>query len=275
MQKEIIQQASAWLQEAEVLIILAGAGMSADSGIPTYRGEDGSWGKWEKDFNRHITDIMTPQFIQENPIYMWKRFSRGYDHVKNIQPHAGYYTLLDWIEKFQLAYFVLTSNVDGQFHKAGFEAARIYEVHGAGGFLQCTRPCWDKVWQSDYSVYHYVEALHAENLPTCPNCGSLVRPNVYIFRDKTFVDTRIKAQKRRYERFLEANQHKSILLLEIGSGPTIKTIRYHTNRLIRKYTAKAIRINLHHPEIPHPHVSLPFSALEALAQIESSLISDD
>ncbi|MCU0447281.1 MAG: hypothetical protein MUE85_20490 [Microscillaceae bacterium] len=266
-------QAFEYLQNAEVLLLLTGAGMSADSGIPTYRGEDGSWGRWEKEFNKHITELMTPQFIQENPVYMWKKFSRGLAHLKTVEPHLGYHILWQWIQKFDYQYFIITSNVDGQFQKAGFSPQQVYEVHGASGYLQCATPCWDKVWQEDYSIYAEVN-LDEMNLPQCPNCGKLVRPNVYIFQDKTFVPTRVRAQKNRLEDFLTIHQNKKIVVLEIGAGAVVKTIRHWTNRLIRDYQAQVIRINPNAGDahIVEPHLSLIDTGLKALQKLNEFVI---
>ncbi|MDX2304414.1 MAG: Sir2 family NAD-dependent protein deacetylase [Microscillaceae bacterium] len=256
------------LLSSEVLILNTGAGMSADSGIPTYRGEGGSWGKVESEFNRNVTEIMTPQFILENPVMMWKRFCKGHHRLKETAPHDGYFILKNWLKSLELDHFVITSNVDRQFCEAGFDPELLYEVHGASGFLQCTLPCWDKVWQSDYSIYHYVAELTLDNLPTCPNCGALVRPNIYIFKDRTFVPSRIQAQRQRWEAFLQSNQHKKMLVLEIGAGPTIKTIRHISRQLKNKYQAQVVRINPHDAEIEAPGIALPMSALDALRSLD-------
>lgn len=140
-----LQSVAELLNQTDALIILTGAGMSADSGIPTYRGEDGSWGKLEKELNQNVTDIMTPEYIRNHPVFMWKRFSKGQSKNNTINPHPGYYLLLKWIHLYKWPYFVVTSNVDRQFATAGYKEEHIYEVHGAGGFLQCTVPCWDQL----------------------------------------------------------------------------------------------------------------------------------
>ena len=241
--QDTLLKVSDLIQSSDTIIINTGAGMSADSGIPTYRGENGAWGKLESEFNQSVTDIMTPKYIQENPLKMWKRFSKGYHHLQSIQPHAGYFMLKSWVEKLSLDYFVVTSNVDGQFRKTGFDADKIFEVHGASGFLQCTTPCWDQVWASDYSIYHFVDDLNYQKLPKCPNCQELVRPNIYIFKDRTFVSTRLRQQKKRWEEFLDTQQNQKILVLEIGAGPTIKTIRNISRLLKKNYQAKIVRIN--------------------------------
>jgi NAD-dependent SIR2 family protein deacetylase len=255
-------------EESEILILNTGAGMSADSGIPTYRGEDGSWGRWEKEFDKHITELMTPKFIADNPVYMWQRFSRGLAYLQNIQPHQGYYWILDWIKKYNWEYFAITSNVDGQLQKAGFSPEKVYEVHGANGYLQCTKPCWDRVWQQDYSIYNDL-SIHSDNLPKCPNCGSLLRPNVYIFQDKTFVPTRVRTQKSKFDSFLSQANHKKIVVLEIGAGAVVKTIRHLTNKMIREHQARVIRINPDtiDAEINAPNISMVEKALNAIEKI--------
>jgi NAD-dependent SIR2 family protein deacetylase len=265
MNHTLLLQISEQLQQAEVLLILTGAGMSADSGIPTYRGADGTWGKWEKEFDKHITELMTPKFIAENPVFMWKRFSQGFAHLKAVEPHRGYHILLNWVQKFDYQHFIITSNVDGQFQKAGFSPLQVYEVHGASGYLQCTTPCWDKVWQEDYSIYANLD-LDEASLPQCPNCGQLVRPNIYIFQDKTFVPTRVREQKNRLEAFLTQNKAKKILVIEIGAGAVVKTIRHWTNRFIRDYNAQVIRINPDpkDAQIDLPHLNIPETGLKSL-----------
>jgi NAD-dependent SIR2 family protein deacetylase len=272
MNQNLLLQITEQLKQAEILLILTGAGMSADSGIPTYRGEDGTWGKWEKEFDKHITELMTPKFIAENPVFMWKRFSRGLAHLKTIEPHQGYRILLNWVQRFDYQYFIITSNVDGQFQKAGFSPSQVYEVHGASGYLQCTTPCWDKVWQEDYSIYAEVD-LNELNLPQCPNCGQLVRPNIYIFQDKTFVPTRVRAQKSQLEVFLTQHKAKKILVIEIGAGAVVKTIRHWTNRLIRDYNAQVIRINPDPKDalIDSPHLSMTETGLQSLQMIDNFL----
>lgn len=259
------------IQDSEVLFILSGAGMSADSGIPTYRGEGGTWGRVEKEFDRNVTEIMTPAFIAQNPLSMWKRFSKGWKKNLSINPHAGYYILQKWIRRHRQDYFVVTSNVDRQFATAGFDEDRIYEVHGAGGYLQCSVPCWDRVWQSDYSVYDDVQELTLKNLPICPNCGAMARPNVFIFRDRHYVSKRTDAQKERFNRFVRAAQGKKSLVLEIGSGPTIKTIRKLSQKLGQNLEARILRINLHDSEIEPPHISYSETALRALQQLDEKM----
>lgn len=111
MQKDLLLKIVQHLLQTEVLIINTGAGMSADSGIPTYRGSHGSWGKVEKEFNKEVTEIMTPKFIDDHPVLMWKRFSKGYDSLKSIVPHAGYRILREWTKKMLPHHFQRRSTI--------------------------------------------------------------------------------------------------------------------------------------------------------------------
>lgn len=267
-----IQEVVNLLKTTEVMFIHTGAGMSADSGLPVYRGKNGIWGQLEGELKGDIRNIMTPKFIQENPIYMWKRFARGRKREKLYPPHAGYHILLKWVKEFDLPHFAITSNVDSMFQKTGFGEEHILEVHGSGFYQQCTTPCTQDIWENRPKFNPEKPDISFEDLPKCPHCGELARPNVLIFRDKTFVPTRVIVQKENLTNFLAENQGKKALIFEIGAGNQIKTIRRYTNKFLREFDAQAVRINLHDSEINFPNISLPFKAKEILEEIDNFLI---
>ncbi|MEM6299869.1 MAG: Sir2 family NAD-dependent protein deacetylase [Bacteroidota bacterium] len=259
------------LEKAEALVLTIGAGMSADSGIPTYRGQGGAWGQLEGELKGEITDIMTPEFINRNPVLMWKRFARGKQKAHLYPPHKGYHVLKDWQDRFSLDTFVVSSNVDGMFQRVGFKEEQILEVHGSGAFQQCTLPCHQGIWENNPKFDPEKESVSVDELPRCPVCGRLARPNVFIFKDKTFVRKRVDEQRNNYDLFLARNEGKRFLVIEIGAGNTIKTIRFHTRRLIRNQNAWAIRINLLDAEIEHPHLGIAETALNSLTEINEYL----
>lgn len=256
------------LQNTEIIFIHTGAGMSADSGLPVYRGENGIWGQLEGELQGDIRNIMTPRFIKENPIYMWKRFARGRKREKFYPPHSGYYILLRWIQEFQLPYFAITSNVDSMFQKAGFAEDNILEIHGSGFYQQCTTPCTQDIWENKPQFDPENPNISLNDLPKCPYCQELARPNVLIFRDKTFVPTRVTQQKENLASFIERHQDKKAVIFEIGAGKQIKTIRRYTNKFLKEFNAVAIRINPHDSEIELPNIALPFKAKEILEEID-------
>ena len=110
-----------WLKTADALMINTGAGMGIDSGLADYRGSDGQWGNVESETGESIFEIMNPKSLIDNPEYMWKLFASRIKEYFETKPHQGFYILKNWVEQFQLDYFITTSNVDGHFQKAGFD----------------------------------------------------------------------------------------------------------------------------------------------------------
>ena len=153
-------------------------------------------------------------------------------------------------------YFVITTNVDAQFRKAGFDRKRIFEVQGNYGLMQCSKGCHDTLYDNRAAV----EAInhHAANLtvapeyvPHCPVCGG--KMDVHVRVNRNFVedkDWHVSAE--RYCDFVERNRNMKIMMLEIGVGfntPTI--IRFPFEHLTyENYAAKLIRFNSMEPQCP-------------------------
>jgi len=136
---ENIRLAAQAIREADGLLITAGAGMGVDSGLPDFRGKEGFWnaypalGKLKIDFQ----SIASPQAFMEDPTLAWGFYGHRLNLYRNTVPHDGFRILHDIAEKLPNGAFVATSNVDGQFQKAGFSESRIYEVHGSIHRMRC------------------------------------------------------------------------------------------------------------------------------------------
>jgi NAD-dependent SIR2 family protein deacetylase len=85
-------------------------------------------------------DAANPVHFSEDPAFGWGFYAHRIDLYRNTTPHQGFSLLQEWIERYRMEYFVVTSNVDGQFQKAGFPEDKIFEVHGSIHFLQCEYP---------------------------------------------------------------------------------------------------------------------------------------
>lgn len=262
------QQAANWIKNADNVIVLTGAGMSVDSGLPDYRGEGGQWGQVEAQNGKSVFEVMNPENIDQNPKEMWLHFANCMHKHSLVVPHKGYHLLLEMLSAKN--YFVLTSNVDAQFFRTHFNENNIYEMHGSNQYLQCTKPCSDEVFANQLDLPRLAGAVENGFLPTCEKCGSLLRPNVYMFRDKTYVPTRTNQQKERYSEFLK-NLKNNTLAIEIGSGPHVQSIRRRTRELGSKYGAQIIRINPKDFEVKAPHLSVPSGALTSITQIYNLL----
>jgi NAD-dependent SIR2 family protein deacetylase len=162
-------------------------------------------------------------------------------------------------------YFVFTSNVDGHFQKAGFDEKRIYECHGSISHLQCQQPCHEEIWQADATTFDIeMDTLRAVgHLPACQNCQQIARPNVLMFGDGHWLDTRSREQARRYTQWLRQVQGKNVVAIELGAGTSIPTVRYECEGR----ASRLIRINPREAEVRSGGISISSEALSALKSI--------
>lgn len=271
MNNQQLKTIKSWLQTTDTIIINTGAGMGVDGGLADYRGSGGQWGNVESETGESIFDVMNPKSLEDKPEYIWQLFVKRMKEYIETDPHKGFFLLKKWIERFQLDYFITTSNIDGHFQKAGFDELRIRELHGSIFYFQCSIPCKKHIWKVDYDLQQLDKEIRAKKYPRCPNCGEMARPNIYMFRDNTFLPNRDNQQKQRFNQFLDENENKSIVVFEIGSGPNVQSIRKNTRMLGLKYGAKIIRINPKDAKIKEPHVGVDLGALEALTKIDNYL----
>ncbi len=114
------------------LLITAGAGMGVDSGLPDFRGNDGFWKEYPVFKNKlSFSSVASPTTFRNTPEIAWGFYGHRYELYKKTIPHDDFKLLLEIAKtKFNDNYFVITSNVDGQFQTAGFDENKIEEIHG-------------------------------------------------------------------------------------------------------------------------------------------------
>lgn len=263
------------LAEAETLLIHAGAGMGVDSGLPDFRGTEGFWRAYPPyaRLGKNFYDLATPATFVHDPALGWGFYGHRRNLYRATQPHAGFAILRRWAERKPGGAFVLTSNVDGHFQRAGFPENRVVECHGTLEFLQCLVPCIQEIWPADdLSINLDEESIRAmEPLPHCPHCGGLARPAVLMFNDGQWVSRRTEEQQERWRQWLTLQQGKRVAILEIGAGVAVPTVRLASERLadVSLWNATLIRINPREPEVPGNHLSIPSAALAALRQLDT------
>jgi len=264
-----LAQAAAWIAGADGLVVAAGAGMGVDSGLPDFRGREGFWraypalGKAGIDFTR----IANPQAFEEDPALAWGFYGHRLLRYRETRPHAGFAVLRRIGQALQESAWVVTSNVDGQFQKAGFSAGGIAELHGSIHHLQCSRPCSDAIWSAaGWQPGVDVERCRLINPPPrCPHCGALARPNILMFGDGQWIADRRDAQWSEYLAW-RANLCNPVVV-ELGAGQAVATIRHFSER----QRCPLIRINPREPEVHGQGVGIALGAAEALRRIEALL----
>ncbi|MDD5285353.1 MAG: NAD-dependent deacetylase [Desulfuromonadaceae bacterium] len=261
------------IQEAETFIITAGAGMGVDSGLPDFRGDHGFWNAYPMyaRLGLSFVDCANPEHFERDPAFGWGFYGHRTNLYRETTPHEGFNIIRRWIERNNADYFVVTSNVDGQFQKAGYAGDRILEVHGSIHHLQCCTPCCHAIWENSEQIEINTDSMRARSIPYCPKCRSVSRPNILMFGDWSWLSDRTDAQEGLYRSFLENNRGKRIVVIEMGAGKAVPTIRYTSEDLGEVTNTTVIRINPREAEIDAPHFSLEYGALEGLRKIDSLL----
>jgi NAD-dependent SIR2 family protein deacetylase len=270
----MLERAADIIRSAEAFVITAGAGMGVDSGLPDFRGDQGFWKAYPMyaRLGLSFVDAANPRHFERDPAFGWGFYGHRTNLYRATIPHQGFHIIRSWIERNQAPYFVVTSNVDGQFQKAGFEDGRILEVHGSIHHLQCIQPCCRDIWANREEIEIDPATMRAQSVPRCPHCRTVSRPNILMFGDWSWLPDRTSGQEARFERFMEAQAGKTMAVIELGAGTAIPTIRATSERLGWQHAnATVIRINPREAEIKPPHISLACGALEGLQRIDRLL----
>ena len=214
------------LETADVVVIGAGAGLSTAAGL-TYSGE--RFEKYFSDFGEKygFEDMYTGGFYPyETPEEMWAYWSR-YIFINRYMdaPKPVYENLFELVKDKD--YFVITTNVDHCFQKAGFDKERLFYTQGDYGLFQCSEPCTPVTYDNEEMIRNMMEQqadmkIPSELIPKCPNCGKPLTMNLRS-DDKFVEDEGWDRAAERYNEFLRTRTGK-ILFLELGVGYNTPTI---------------------------------------------------
>ena len=209
------------LQECDAVVIGAGSGLSTAAGF-TYTGER---------FEKYFSDFAAKYGIKD-------MYSGGFYPFATLEEHWAYWSRYIYINRYMDAtkpvyddllklvddkdYFVITTNVDHCFQKAGFDKKRLFYTQGDYGLFQCSEPCCKETFDNEVVIREMVTRqenmkIPSELLPICPHCG---RPMTMNLRsDNKFVeDEGWHRAAERYENFLRTREGQKILFLELGVG---------------------------------------------------------
>ncbi len=218
---EPMERLKAALQDCDAVVIGAGSGLSTAAGF-TYTGER---------FEQHFSDFAQKYGIRD-------MYSGGFYPFATPEEHWAYWSRYIYINRYMDApkpvyndllklvhdkdYFVITTNVDHCFQKAGFDKKRLFYTQGDYGLFQCSEPCCQETYDNEAVIREMVKRqedmkVPTELLPSCPHCGKPLTMNLRC--DDTFVqDEGWHRAAARYENFLRIRAGQKILFLELGVG---------------------------------------------------------
>ena len=268
-----IQRAAELVSTKRSLVITSGAGMGVDSGLPDFRGDEGLWNYYPplRHLNVGFSSMANPAWFEKDAELAWGFYGHRLELYRNTVPNEGFRILKRWgEERFGGQYFAFTSNVDGQFQKAGFAEDRVVECHGSIHHMQRT--------DAEGEIHRVPETQRLEvnmdtlrvdtdvtPLPTID--GAPARPNILMFSDCNWIGDRTNTQTDRFEEFLSTAE--DTLVIEIGAGLAVPTIRMVGEQLKWSKDAPLIRINPRDSE--GADLSLECTGLEALVAIQKVL----
>ncbi len=226
----LVKKLAKKINECDAVIIGAGAGLSTSAGL-TYSGE--RFKKYFADFieKYHLQDMYSASFYSYDTLEEhWAYWSRHIYYNRYIEaPKNTYQQLLKLVQEKD--YFVITTNVDHQFQKNGFDKKRLFYTQGDYGLWQCSKPCHQQTYDNEKVVKKMLEQQKDMKIPTslipyCSKCGAPMTMNLRC--DETFVqDEGWYQAKLRYDDFLRRHRDLDILYLELGVGANTPVIIKH------------------------------------------------
>jgi NAD-dependent deacetylase len=237
------------LSAQDHLFVLTGAGVSAESGLPTFRGVNGLWRGYR------VEDVATPEAFAADPALVWQFYSERRQRHASVQPNPAHLALAKLEDALGDRFFLCTQNVDSLHEQAGSQ--RVAHMHGRLMQSRCSRPPCRTAPFDDHSQYRT-----AEELQKCQACGALIRPHICWFGEVPFQMDLIRNQ-------LDG----ATLLLTVGTSGVVEPAASFV-RIARTDRTRTIYVG---PEEPSNSVYfdevLLGKAGEVLPQLVAELVS--
>lgn len=270
----LVHHAAELIAQADALVIAAGAGMGVDSGMPDFRGDGGFWQAYPAlgKAGMRFVDVANPQAFRRSPAMAWGFYGHRLHMYRHTVPHAGFALLKQWGHGMLHGCAVFTSNVDGQFQRAGFAPELVYECHGSIHHLQCLQPCSSQIWPCDgfEPDVDTAACLLRNPAPLCPLCGGMARPNILMFGDGDWLDERSRRQAHALQEWLGKAMRP--VVIEIGAGTAVPSARHFSHQVIAQHGGRLVRLNPSEAAVPSGmDVGLAMGALAGLRAINEVL----
>ncbi len=161
------------LSPQDRLFVLTGAGVSAESGLPTFRGLNGLWRGYR------VEDVATPEAFAADPAMVWQFYSERRQRHQTVQPNPAHFALADVERALKDRFFLCTQNVDSLHEQAGSQ--RVVHMHGRLMQSRCSRPLCRTAPFDDCNLYRT-----KQDIAHCAECGAMVRPHICWFGEVPF-----------------------------------------------------------------------------------------
>ncbi len=226
------------VQKAQRVTVLTGAGISAESGIPTFRGPEGYWTVGSTEY--HPQEMATNAMFRQNPLEVWKWYCYRRTVCLNASPNAGHQSLVELEQKLEDRFTLITQNVDGLHLQAGNSSERTFQIHGNIHFMRCFQECSNQLFPipdfipttpvtKEFST-ELLENLH------CAKCNGMARPHVLWF------DESYNEEHFRFESSLNIAAETDVLLVVGTSGAT--TLPNHVVNMVVRNGGFVVDINV-------------------------------
>jgi NAD-dependent deacetylase len=225
--------------------VLTGAGISAESGIPTFRGKDGYWVVGSRNYMPE--EMATARMFHRQPEEVWRWYLYRFGICRKFEPNPAHYALVELDRHFGERFRLVTQNIDGLHRRAGSTVERTYCIHGDAAWVRCADDCGVGLLDMpEFGLRDAATALSADDKArlTCLRCGAWLRPHVLWF------DERYDEPLYRADSAMQAAANADLLLVVGTSGAT--NLPSQIGQLCFRLGTPIIDVN------PEPN---PFSAL--------------
>ncbi|MBI2372363.1 MAG: RNA polymerase subunit sigma [Deltaproteobacteria bacterium] len=234
--RELIDRA---LESGGRTVVITGAGVSAESSIPTFRGPEGYWTIGSRNFRAEELATQRAFRRMPNDVWAWYLYRRGV--CRRASPNVGHLALVELEESLEDRFVLITQNVDGLHLRAGNSRDRLYQIHGNIDFMRCANECTDDL----YPVPSTIDVAWAKDRGVsdeecsslvCPSCGGPTRPHVLWF-DEAYDEVHF-----RFDSSIRAAEAADLLIIAGTSGAT--SLPHHVAEIVARRGAVVIAVNL-------------------------------
>jgi NAD-dependent deacetylase len=244
---QTVRDLAALVRERQPCVVLAGAGISTESGIPDFRSPSGIWAQYDP------MEYATIDAFRRDPVKVWEFYALRFELLTTAEPNAGHLALAE-LERRGLVAAVVTQNIDGLHERAG--SRDVVEVHVSIRSASCLE-CGERV-----PLEEVVAALRDRPAPTCPRCGAVLKPDVVMFGELLPADA--------IERAIELVRRAGLLLV-VGSSLEVHPVAGLPDEAVAAGVALAI---VNRGPTPFDHlasVRIDDAAGETLAELAQAL----